>query len=78
MLVLIKILEIIVIIIAIAWMSGVVYLISKGKIFKRFYHNIMGWHLPSDESLEFDGCNIHTYCKICGKSIIQDSQGNWF
>lgn len=71
-------LEVIVVIMAIMWTSGVVYLISKGKIFKRFYHDILEWHLPSDEPQEFDGCNIHTKCKICGKSIMQDSQGNWF
>lgn len=71
-------LEVIVVIIAIMWVSGVVYLISKGKIFKQFYHNILEWHLPSDEPQDFDGCNIHAKCKICGKSIMQDSQGNWF
>ena len=71
-------LEVIVIIIAIMLIGGAVYLISKGKIFKRFYHDIMKWHLPSDEPQEFDGCNIHAKCKICGKNIMQDSQGNWF
>lgn len=71
-------LEVIMIIIAIMWTGGVVYMISKGKIFKRVYHNIMQWHLPSDEPQEFDGCNVHAKCKICGKSIMQDSQGNWF
>ena len=75
---LVKILEIVVIIIAIAWVSGVVYLISKGKIFKRFYHNILGWHLPSDEPQGFDGCSFHAHCKFCGKEIMQDSQDNWF
>ena len=75
---LVKILEIIAIIIAIMWMSGVIYLISKGRIFNWFYHNIMGWHLPDDKPQEFDGCNIRTHCKFCGKEIIQDSQGNWY
>ena len=68
----------IVVITAIMVISGVVYLISKGKIFKQFYHDTMQWHLPSNEPQEFDGCSIHTKCKICGKSIMQDSQGNWF
>lgn len=75
---LVKVLAIVSIIIAIAWVSGIVYLISEGKIFKRFGHNIMGWHLPNDEPQGFDGCNFHAHCKFCGKEIIQDSQGNWF
>lgn len=75
---LVKILEIVVIIIAISWVSGVAYLISKGHIFNLFYHNVMGWHLPDDKPQEFDGCSIHARCKFCGKEIMQDSQGNWF
>lgn len=75
---LVKIVEIVGIIMAVLWGTGVVYLISKGKIFNRFYHNIMGWHLPSDEPQGFDGCNIHAHCRFCGKEIMQDSQGNWF
>ena len=45
--------------------------------FKGFYHDILGWHKPTDEK-EFDGCNTHSHCKYCGKEIMQDSQGNWF
>ena len=75
---LVTFLEIIVIIIAVSWMCGVVYLISKGKIFRRFYHDLMGWHLPADEPQGFDGCSFHAHCKFCGKEIMQDSQGNWF
>lgn len=71
-------LEAVGIIIAIMLIGGVVYLISKGKIFKRFYHNILEWHLPDDKPQKFDGCNIHAHCKLCGKEIMQDSQGNWF
>lgn len=75
---LIKFLVIIAIIMVIVWVCGVIYLISKGHIFNRFYHNVMGWHLPDDGPQEFDGCNVHAHCKFCGKSIMQDSQGNWF
>lgn len=71
-------LEAVAIIIAIMFIGGVVYLISKGKIFKLFYHNILEWHLPDDKLQKFDGCNIHAHCKLCGKEIMQDSQGNWF
>ena len=66
------------VVLGIMWISGIVYLISKGYIFNRFYHDIIGWHLPDNKSQEFDGCNIHAHCKFCGKEIIQDSQGNWF
>ena len=47
--------------------------------FKRFYHDLLGWHRP-DESLDesFDGCSVCSVCKYCGKEIMQDSQGNWF
>ena len=75
---LVKILEIIVILIAINCVCGVIYQISKGRIFNWFYHNVLGWHLPDNKPQEFDGCNIHAHCKFCEKEIMQDSQGNWF
>ena len=71
-------LEVIMVIVAIMFIGGAIYLISKGSIFKRVYHDIMLWHLPSNEPQEFDGCNFHAKCNICGKDIMQDSQGNWF
>ena len=70
--------EILAAIISMIVIGGAIYLISKGKFFKLFYHNMMEWHIPSNELQEFDGCNIQAKCKICGKSIMQDSQGNWF
>ena len=57
--------------------TGVLYMISKGKTFKSFYHNSLGWHIPNDE-LGFDGCSLRSTCKLCGKEIMQDSQGNCF
>ena len=75
----VKILGIIVIIIATAWVGGgAIYLRSKGHVFNWLYHNVMGWHLPDNEPQEFDGCNVHAHCKFCRKKIMQDSQGNWF
>ena len=71
------ILTIIVMFIAIMWIAGVIYLVTKGKVFKQFYHNILEWHLPNEEQ-GFDGCSFHSTCKFCGKEIMQDSQGNWF
>ena len=73
----ITIIEIIGILIAVMWIAGVIYLASKGRLFKRFYHNVLKWHLPNEEQ-GFDGCSFHSNCKICGKEIMQDSQGNWF
>ena len=47
--------------------------------FKLFYHDALDWHEPAKDTEQFyNGCNIHTTCKHCGKDIIQDSQGNWF
>ena len=73
----ITILEVIGILIAIMWITGVLYLVTKGRVFKWFYHNVLEWHLPNEEQ-RFDGCSIHSTCKFCGKEIMQDSQGNWF
>ena len=73
----ITILIIVGITITIMWVTGVAYLVTKGKVFKLFYHNIFEWHLPNEEQ-GFDGCSFHSTCKLCGKEIMQDSQGNWF
>lgn len=54
-----------------------IILYKKFGWFKRFYHDILGWHEPTDEK-EFDGCNTHSHCKYCGKELMQDSHGNWF
>lgn len=37
----------------------------------------MGWHLHP-LSVGFDGCSQNGTCPRCGKSVLQDSQGNWF
>ena len=57
--------------------TGLLYLLTGGKLFKGFFHDILGWHLPKSEC-GFDGCSITSTCKICDKEIMQDSQGNWF
>ena len=56
---------------------GIIYMISGGRLFKRVYHDIMGWHLP-DNTKKTEGINTCSKCKICKKDIIRDSQGNWF
>ena len=55
--------------------TGTLY--SKFGYFKRFYHDILKWHEPTDECW-WDGCTVHSKCKYCGKEIMRDSQGNWF
>ena len=58
---------------------SITYLVTGGKFFKRFYHDVLGWHIPDDSADQgFDGCSFHAKCKHCGKDIMQDSQGNWF
>ena len=47
------------------------------KWFKRFLHDKLGWHVPSQTGW-FDGCNVHSTCARCGKEIMRDGQGNWF
>ena len=49
----------------------------KIKLFRKLFHDILGWHKPIDE-IGFNGCSLTSKCKICGKKILQDSQGNWF
>lgn len=53
------------------------YSATRGKVFKRLYHDKLLWHIPQ-EARGFDGCSMHSICKICKKEIMQDSQGNWF
>lgn len=69
---------IIIIVMAVVWGMGVICFFSDGHIFGRLFHRFLGWHFPDDRPQTFDGVNIHAKCRYCGKSIIQDSQGNWF
>ena len=50
----------------------------KTGIFKIFYHDVLGWHMPDNSPKWSDGCSTHSICKHCGEDIMQDSQGNWF
>lgn len=64
-------------VILVVLISSIIYKVSKGKIFKWFYHDKLGWHIPNDKQ-SFNGCSCCSTCKLCGKEIMQDSQGNWF
>ncbi len=75
--------KLIIIIAAIAYgafcVASFIYFKTIGKLFKRFFHDILGWHVVSkDDKCYYDGCNVHCKCAICGKEVMQDSQGNWF
>jgi hypothetical protein len=37
----------------------------------------MGWH-RTPIRIGFDGMSRNGECPRCGKSVMQDSQGNWF
>ena len=53
-----------------------IFYFKKGW-FKKFYHDIIGWHYPDPhQKLKADDDRI--LCKYCEKEILQDSQGNWF
>lgn len=66
--------NIVLVILEIYVVVGVLFLIGsllyfvKGW-FKRLYHDLLDWHLPSDEG---------AICKHCKLEIMQDSQGNWY
>ena len=56
--------------------ASIIYL--KTGLFKKLYHDVLGWHQPDNSPQWSDGCSTHSICKHCGKKIMQDSQGNWF
>jgi len=45
--------------------------------FKKFYHDLLGWHQPIND-FKFNGSSLKSRCKYCGEEIMMDSQGNWF
>ena len=47
------------------------------KALNWLFHDILGWHRPNGDYF-FDGATVISHCRICGKEIMQDSQGNWF
>lgn len=63
---------------SVAWMYTAAGLYFKFGFLKFFYHDLLGWHRPSESPVWSDGCSDHAVCKYCGKDIMQDSQGNWF
>ena len=61
-----------------AWMlGGSLYYLTRGKLFKFIFHDMMGWHLPSPVQ-KYKGYIRCSKCIVCGKDLMQDSQGYWF
>jgi hypothetical protein len=58
-------------------MADVWYCMKKEFTRWERFREWMGWHNPSDER-GFDGCSFTAKCKVCGKGLLQDSQGGWF
>ena len=48
------------------------------RFYKAFFHDLLGWHNGKGGAKSFDGASVHSTCSLCGKSVMQDSQGNWF
>lgn len=46
---------------------------AKGYGCRRF-----DWHDGDGDEQWHDGCSVHARCSVCGKAVMQDSQGNWF
>lgn len=46
---------------------------SKNK----FWCNVLSWH-KAPKKQNFDGASISGVCPRCDKSVLRDSQGNWF
>jgi|GEM_PF-3118349 len=54
---------------------------AKKRFARWFLCRVMGWHNnkhPDQPAQLFDGCSFQGRCSRCGKSVMQDSQGNWY
>lgn len=59
------------------YIASVIWYARPYKALTWLFHDIFGWHVPGDK-LWYGDFAVHSYCRICGREIIQDSQGNWF
>lgn len=59
------------------WTMTAAWRVHPFKPLNWLFHDILQWHRPNDDYF-FDGASVHAHCRICGKEIMQDSQGNWF
>lgn len=47
------------------------------KLINKIICNVLGWHEPSDE-VGFDGWNVISKCKCCGRKIMRGENSNWY
>lgn len=47
------------------------------RLLPEWFCKYLGWHLAPNQQ-GFDGCSASGKCPRCDKSVLQDSQGNWF
>jgi len=52
-------------------------LVTFNDYLPRWFCDHIGWHLTPTKQGS-DGCSLTGTCPRCGKSVLQDSQGNWF
>ena len=55
--------------------------LTRKKFLLWFLCSVLGWHNnkhPDQPPPYFDGASWHGRCARCGKSVMRDSQGNWF
>ena len=48
---------------------------------KKILCDLLKWHNGKGSTplySEKEGVNLHSICSRCGKTVIRDSQGNWF
>lgn len=46
-------------------------------LFKRFFHDFVGFHLPDDRKVWLKGDRRHCRCKVCDRILILTDDGGW-
>lgn len=71
------ILEILVLLVFVFTIGGFIY--EASGLFKRFYHDIIGWHKPGNHTpIVIEHGVEKSRCEFCGKRILRDRYGNWY
>ncbi len=47
------------------------------RLFKRFFHDWLGFHLPDDRNVWLKGDRRHCRCKVCHRVLILTDDGGW-
>jgi hypothetical protein len=69
-------LKILLAILIVITISGLV-LYFCNRFLPKWFCTHLGWH-QEPKSIGFDGVSLTGICPRCEKSVLQDSQGNWF